>query len=353
MCPCGATTEAVYDRSRRRWRHLDACGTRIVLEAVICRIECRRCGRVRTEQVPWARPNARHTVAFENVVVWCARRMDKTAIAALLRVAWSTVDSMIARAAGDPAALGRLDGLRRIGVDEVSYKHGHKFLTIVVDHDSGDVVWADEGKNAATLTKFYDLLGPHRCARLEAVSMDLGVAFKTATERAAPQARICGDPFHLLKLASETVDTVRRRTLHDIKDPQVRWALLKRPDHLNDHQQQLLDQLAHDETDAWRAWAQREQLRAVLHAPPDRAIAAVDAWLADAAASTVTPIRNLARRFHAHRQLIINTIELRLSNGRLEGTNSKIRLLNHRGFGHHRASALIALILLACRSDQR
>jgi transposase len=353
MCPCGATTAAVYDRSIRRWRHLDACGTRIVLEAAICRIRCRRCARVRTEQVPWARSNARHTRAFENVVLWCARRMDKTAVAELLRVAWSTVDSMIARAAGDPAALGRLDGLRRIGVDEISYKHGHKYLTIVVDHDSGDVVWAAEGKNAATLTAFYDLLGPDRCARLEAVSMDFGLAFKTATERAAPQARICGDPFHLLKLASETVDTVRRRTLKDIKDPQVRWALLKRPDHLNVRQQQLLDQLANDETDAWRAWAQREQLRAVLHTPPERAVDAVDAWLTDAAASTVVPIRNLARRLHNHRQLIINTIELRLSNGRLEGTNSKIRLLNHRGYGHHRAAALIALILLACRNEQR
>lgn len=352
-CPCGATTTAVYDRSTRRWRHLDACGTRIVLEAVICRVRCRRCARVRTEQVPWARPNARHSCAFENMVLWCARRMDKTAVAELLRVAWSTVDSMIARAAGDPAALGRLDGLRRIGVDEIAYKHGHKYLTIVVDHDSGDVVWAAEGKNAATLTAFYELLGPDRCARLEAVSMDLGIAFKTATERAAPQARICGDPFHLLKLASETVDTVRRRTLHDIKDPQLRWALLKRPDHLNDHQQQLLDQLANDETDAWRAWAQRERLRVVLHTPPEGAVDAVDGWLADAAASTVVPIRNLARRFHNHRQLIINTIELRLSNGRLEGTNSKIRLLNHRGYGHHRAAALIALILLACRTEQQ
>jgi len=347
-CPCGASATAVYDRSTRRWRHLDGCGTRIELEAVICRINCRACGRVRTEQVPWARPNARHSIPFENLVLWCARRMDKTAVAGLLRIAWETVDVMIARAAGDPAALSSLEGLRRIGVDEISYKRGHKYLTVVVDHDSGDVVWAAEGKDAATLTKFYELLGPHRCAQLEAVSMDLGLAFRTATQRAAPQARICGDPFHLLKLVSETVDLVRRKTLSDLKDPHLRWALLKRPDHLNDHQQQLLDQLANDETDAWRAWAHREQLRTILHLPADQAATGVDAWLASADASTVGPIRNLARRFRAHRDLIINTIELRLSNGRLEGTNSKIRLLNHRGYGHHRPAALIALILLAC-----
>ena len=353
MCPCGAMTAAVYDRSTRRWRHLDACGTRVMLEAVICRIECRACGRVRTEQVPWARANARHSIAFENVVLWCARRMDKTAVAALMRIAWETVDVMISRAAGDPVALTRLDGLRRIGVDEISYKRGHKYLTVVVDHDTGDVVWAGEGKDAATLNGFYEHLGPDRCALLEAVSMDFGLAFRAATTKAAPQARICGDPFHLLKLVSDTVDIVRRRTLKDVNDPQVRWALLKRPDRLNQHQQQLLDRLAGDETDAWRAWAQREQLRAVLHTPPEHAAEAVDTWLTSAATSTVGPIRNLARRFHTHRELIINTIELRLSNGRLEGTNSKIRLLNHRGYGHHRPGALIALILLACTSEHQ
>ena len=348
-CPCGKTTAAVYDRRVRRWRHLDAAGTRVELEAEICRIFCRRCARVRTELVPWAGPNARHTTAFENRVLWCARRMDKTAVADLFGIAWATVDAMIARAANNTTASdARLDGLRRIGVDEISFKRGHRYLTVVVDHDSGDVVWAAEGKDAATMLGFYEMLGPERCAQLEAVSMDLGPAYQSATRRAAPQARICGDPFHLLKLISDTVDAVRRRTLAHVKDRQVRWALLKRPDHLSDHQQQLLDQLAADGTDAWRAWSFREQFRAVLHTPPAQAAAAVDDWIANAAASTLIPIRNLARRFQHHRDLIVNAIELRLSNGRLEGTNSKIRLLNHRGYGHHRPAALIALIMLAC-----
>lgn len=348
VCPCGHRTWSIYDRRTRRWRHLDACGTRIVLEAEIRRIDCRGCGKVRSERVPWARPGGRHTYAFENMVLWCARRMDKTAVAELMRIAWSTVDIMIGRAAGDPASQ-RLDGLRRIGVDEISYKRGHHFLTVVCDHDSGDVVWACEGKDAAALTSFYTALGPERCAQLEAVSMDLGIAYRHATRRAAPQARICADPFHLLKLASETIDVVRQRTRSTTgRDPQLRWALLKRPDHLNDHQQQLLDQLATNETDAWRTWAHREQLRDILHTTPDNATSAIDDWLTTAAASTVIPIRNLARRFHAHRDLIINTIQLRLSNGRLEGTNSKIRLLNHRGYGHHKPDALIALIYLCC-----
>lgn len=350
-CPCGASTRTVYDRTVRRWRHLDACGTRVWLEAEVCRIDCRACGRVRTEQVPWARPGGRHTIGFERHVLWCARRMDKTAVARLLRIAWATVDAMIVRAVGDPDRLARLDGLRRIGVDEISYKRGHRYLTVVCDHDSGQVVWAGEGRNAAALHAFYTALGPARCAQLKAVSMDLGNAYRQATRVAAPKAKICADPFHLLKLASDTVDAARSRTSGSIRDPQLRWALLKRPDRLSPLQQQLLDQLAADETDAWRAWSHREQLRATLKARPRHAAKVVDRWLATAAASTVVPVRNLARRMTQHRQLIINTITTGLSNGRLEGTNSKIRLLNHRGYGHQRPHALIALILLACSPE--
>lgn len=351
LCPCGVTSTAVYDRRVRRWRHLDVAGARLELEAVVRRVDCRGCGRVRTEQVPWAQPGARHTAAFERHVLWCARRMDKTAVAKLMRIAWGTVDAMIARAAGAPERLARLDGLRRIGVDEISFKRGHRYLTVVVDHDTGDVVWAAEGKTADTLAGFYDALGAERCARLEAVSMDLGAPYRVATRRAAPHARICADPFHLLKLISEVVDLVRRRTLKHLKDPHLRWALLKRPDRLNEHQQQLLDQLTVDETDAWRAWSFREQFRTLLHAPPTVAAARLDEWLDTADNSCVAPIRNLARRMRRHRDLIINTIQLRLSNGRLEGTNSKIRMLNHRGYGHHRPDALIALILLACTTE--
>lgn len=321
------------------------------MEAEVCRVDCRSCGRVRTEVVPWARPGGRHTISFERHVLWCARRMDKTAVARLLRISWETVDAMIVRAVGDPTRLARLDGLRRIGVDEISYRRGHRYLTIVCDHDTGSVVWAREGRDAAALTEFYDALGPKRCKQLRAVSMDLGVAYRQATRAAAPRAKICADAFHLLKLASKTVDVVRARTVKSARDPNLRWALLKRPDHLNPIQQQLLEQLAAEGNDAWRAWTHREHLRAVLKARPRQATRAVDDWLATAAASSVVPVRNLAGRMAKHRQMIINTITTGISNGRLEGTNSKIRLLNHRGYGHHRPEALIALIMLACTPE--
>jgi transposase len=117
------------------------------LEADIHRVDCRSCGRVRTEQVPWARPNARHSTDFENVVAWLAQRIDKTSIGRLLRRSWEAADAIVARVVVDHIDDTRLDNLYRIGVDEISYKRGHKCLTIVADQDTGTVVWVGKQRS--------------------------------------------------------------------------------------------------------------------------------------------------------------------------------------------------------------
>jgi transposase len=148
--PCGASTTARYDSSRRRWRHLDFGACQVWLEADIHRIDCRSCSRVRTEQVPWARSNARHTADFENVTAWLAQRMDKASIARLLRCSWEAVDAIVTRVVAEHIDDARLDQRYRIGVDEISYKRGRKFLTIVADHDTGNVVWVGKERSKAT-----------------------------------------------------------------------------------------------------------------------------------------------------------------------------------------------------------
>jgi transposase len=193
-CPCGATTTARYDTSRRRWRHLDFGACRVWLEADIHRIDCRACGRVRTEQVPWARPNARHSSDFENVVAWLAQRMDKTNIGRLLRCSWEAVDAIVARVVVDHIDDTRLDNLYRIGVDEISYKRGHRFLTIVADHDTGNVVWVGKQRSKTAFEEFFTALGPRRAAAIEAISLDGSSVYLPVTREQIPQARICLDP---------------------------------------------------------------------------------------------------------------------------------------------------------------
>lgn len=167
-CPCGWSTRAVYDRSTRSWRGLDLGATRLVLRAEIRRLSCRRSGRVRTEDVPWARPGARFTRDFEDVVAWLAQRMDKTAITRLLRCSWEAVANIVVRVVADQLDDTRLDEVYRIGVDEVSYRKGHRYLTVVADHDrDGAVIWAGEGKKGvATSSWLFGAASPcHRTTR--------------------------------------------------------------------------------------------------------------------------------------------------------------------------------------------
>lgn len=132
-CPCGFQTPSVYDRSTRRWRHLDLGASKLYLQAEVRRLWCPRCQKVRTERVPWAREGARFSRDLEDVVAWCAQRMDKTAVARLLRISWSAVARIVVRVVHDHNDARRLDGLFRIGVDEVSWRKGHRYVTVVAD----------------------------------------------------------------------------------------------------------------------------------------------------------------------------------------------------------------------------
>jgi transposase len=376
-CPCGWRGRAVYDRSTRRWRHLDLGATKLFLEAEIRRLSCRRCGRVRTEEVPWARPGARHTRDFEDVVAWLAQRTDKTTITRLLRTSWETVNRIVRHVVADHIDHRRLEGLYRIGVDEVSFRKGHRYLTVIADHDrDGMVVWAAEGKNAATFDQFFDELGEAGCAQLEAVSMDFGIAFKTAAARRAPQARQCVDPFHVVQLANLAVEAARRWTWNNqrrinpppkrrpgrprndapplprdharwIKD--TRWALLKDPANLNDSQLKVLHELRRTRSVLYRCWQLKEGLRDLYRlANPADAPHHLDWWIAWACRSRIPAFITLSRTLRANRDRVLAAIELHLSNSKLEGLNSKIRLINHRGYGHHSAAAVIAMIYLCC-----
>jgi transposase len=370
-CPCGWRTWAIYDRSIRRWRHLDLGSARCFLEAEICRIDCARCGRVRTEEIPWARPGARHTKDLQDVVAWLAQRTDKTTITKLLRVSWEAVAHIVAIVVADRLDEARLEGLLHIGVDEISYRQGHRYLTVVADHDrDGAVVWAGDGKNAAALHAFYDLLGTERCDRIEAVSLDMGAAYKSATDAKAPGARQCVDPFHVVKLVNAAVDKSRRwawnesrRRQRSEKGPlgrsrtmatpegwikQTRWALLKDPDSLKESQLAILHALRQQNSVLYRAWQLKEGLRDLYRVRAADAPDHLRWWLAWACRCRIPAFVTLAKTIRINRDRILSAIELGLSNSKLEGLNSKIRLINHRGYGHHSAAAVIAMIYLCC-----
>jgi transposase len=339
----------------RRWRHLDLGACTLFLECEIRRVDCPHCG-VRTEQVPWARPRARHTRDFEDVVTWLTQQTHKQAVAKFFRCAWKTVDSIVTRVVADKLDTTRLEQLYRIGVDEFSYRKGHRYMTLVADHDTGRVVWADEGRGKTPFLKFFDELGPDRSAQLEAISMDMDEGFRRAAGERAPEARLCFDPFHVVQMFSRAVDRLRQQTTNQlvrfmspVQRRNMRWAVLKARERLTEPQQDAIALLRKQRHVLWRAYELKESLRDLyrLEDPAD-ARAYFKAWITRALRSRINSIVLVARRFKANFEGIIAAVELGLANSRLEGINAHIRNINRRGYGHHSVHSLIAMTYLCC-----
>jgi len=357
VCPrCGCVGRAGYDQRLRRWRHLDLARRRCLLEYAVRRFACPGCRRVVSEAVPWARPGARFTRAFEQLVAWLAQQSAFSVISRLLRVTWRSVARIVSRVVAEARPRLRLDGLERIGIDEISYRRGRRFLTVVVDHGSGRVVWVGEGHSQQTLDAFFDELGPERTAALRAVSVDMWAAYLKALRERAPQAAICIDPFHVVQQANKAVETVRKqewRRLQATRTParwlqRTRWAVLKRPERLSEQQADTLALLERENQRLYQAYLLKEQLRAIYAVTPATAAALLDSWLVTASQSELPAFRRLARMLKRHRTGVLNAIEHRLSNSRLEALNARIRLINHRSYGFHSPKPLIALIHLCC-----
>lgn len=351
---------------RRRWRTLDLGVVRAVIEADAPRVSCRVHGVV-VAAVPWARHGAGHTRAFDATVAWLAVHTAKSVVSRLMRISWRTVGAIVARVWADSGGLeDRYEGLRRIGIDEVSYKKGHRYLTVVVDHDTGRLVWAAPGKSAATLEVFFDLLGPRRAAQITHVSADGADWITTVVRRRCPHAIRCADPFHVVAWATDAVDRVRRQAWNEAAGrgagrrgvatgearqlKNTRWVLWKNPDNLTEGQRAKLAWIAKTHPRLHRAWALKEGVRWVFtlaKTSPAAAVEALDRWIGWARRSRIDVFVDLQRRVARHRDQIVAAIEHGLSNGRIESVNTKIRLITRMAFGFHSPDALIALTMLS------
>lgn len=357
FCPlCPFATSSRYDRpaSARRWRQINLGVYRVWLQMQMSRLECPKHGVI-TESVPWAEHGSSFTRDFEEMVTWMARQMPKTAIERLAQIAWRTVGTIIRRTVDRLLDDKRFEGLVEIGIDEVSYRKGHRYLSVIADHRSGDVVWAGEGKSAETAGAFFDGLGPERCAQIKVVTMDMGGAFIKAVGDKCPNATIAFDPFHVVKLANAAVDEVRREevrlrkgTLEGRTIKGTRWTLLKAPESHTDEERLRLSEVAQLNRRLYRAYLFKEELRALYwcgRESAERHLAACIAW---ASRSRIAALVKLGRTLRKHRDGILAAVQTGLSNGRMEGINNKIGVLKHRSFGLHSAPALIALVYLCC-----
>lgn len=362
VCPrCSFATARRHDTRKvdSCWRHLDFGGK-------VCRIRMRRrrlrCPEhgVLAEGVPFARPGSGFTRDFEQLVAWLVTKTDKTTICRFARIVWRTVGAMCERVAADVLDPDRLSGLVDIGVDEISWRKHHHYLTLVSDHATGKIVWGKAGKDTETLNAFFEEVGAEAAEEIESVSMDLGPAYAKSVRARAGRATICFDPFHVVKLATDALDAVRRqvwqaaRKLRDRgiakKYKGARWALLKNPIDLTEDQDGTLREIKRTGGILWRAYQLKEALRAVFAGDldPHTTNTMLARWCSKAQRSRIPEFVRTARTIRKHRDGINAAIERGLSNGRQEGLNNKVRLIIRRAFGFHSAEATLATVMLAC-----
>ena len=369
---------AGYDggQGRRGWRALDLGVIRAEIEAEVPRVSCPEHGVV-VAAVPWARHGAGHTRFFDDQVAWLAVAASKSAVMTLMRVAWRTVGAIVTRVADDAmAGVDRFAGLRRIGIDEISYKKGHRYLTVVVDHDARKLIWAGPGRDKATVRRFFDQLGAERCALITHVSADAADWIADVVAERCPNATQCADAFHVVAWATDALDELRRQVWNEARalargEPSrtrgrpradapprpgheqarglkhARYALWKNPDNLTERQRDKLAWIAATNPKLYRGYLLKEGLRYVFKVKGDAGKQALDRWLAWTARCRIPTFVELGRKIRRHRATIDAALEHDLSNALIESTNTKIRLLQRVAFGFASPQALIALAMLS------
>ena len=345
-----------YDRKPARlWRSLGWGRLKCWLRYAPRRVRCQRCG-VRTEEVPWARLGSYFSRDFEEMVAYLAQVTDKTKVSTLMGISWATVGKILERVVLERLDRERFDDLERIGIDEFGYRKRHRYLTVVVDHDSQTVVWAGEGRSAATLRRFVQALDPERREKIRLVTMDMAGGYRKAVEEGLPWATIVFDRFHVQRLASDAVDEVRREQLRQLRGTKQgrsifksRYPLLKNRWNLNRTDRQKLKDIQRNNAPLYRAYLLKEALAHALdYERPKRAERALKEWLAWASRSRLRPFVRAARTVRKHFQGILAYVSYRLTNGLVEGINNKVRMVARRAFGFHGAGALIGMIYLCC-----
>ena len=386
-CRCGICGKKCsgYDKGngRRRWRAMDIGNSvKVYLESDSPRVWCKEHGAV-VQMVPWARHGSKHTRAFEDTAGWMSLHLSKKAVSEYLRVSWDTVGPMVNRVEKETrSGEKRFDGLVRIGIDETSYKKGHKYITVVINHDTNTVVWAAKGFGKEVLESFFKKLTPAQRKSIQLVSGDGARWIKDTVAEYCPQATFCIDPFHVVSWCEEALDTVRKQQWNEArrkaaeenkgkgkrqkgrpkggsvaktavqKEAEImknaKYPLLMNPDHLSEPAQAKLREILLYDRRLATAYRLKEGLRAIFHLPAEEVRPALEKWRRRAWSCGIPEFVALQRKSRRHMNAIVATVAHQISNARVEATNNKIKLTIRMAYGFRNIDNLIALIYLRC-----
>ena len=341
-CPTCGKHSPGYDSRRRRWRHLDTCQYKTILEADVPRVECPEHGVV-TTSVPWAEPNSGFTAMFEALVIDWLKEATISAVSRLMGLSWNAIDGIMQRAVKRGLARRGEICAPHLGVDETAFKKRHDYVTIVSDQSAGVVLHVGSDRKKAGLKEWYESLPEHHLQAIESVSMDMWPAFINATLESIPGAeeKIAFDKFHVAKYLGEAVDKVRRQEhkalmaegREDLKGSKYDW-LYNRANMSPDKRENFMA-LRQSTLKTARAWAIKELAMSLWgYVSRTWALKAWKRWLSWAMRCRLEPMKKVAKTIKEHLWGILNAIVLKVSNGPAEGLNSRIKALKviSRGF---------------------
>lgn len=356
---CGSCGSEVKSRRGpterpRRWRDLSMGDKWLVIEYWPWRVRCPRCG-IRTEKVPWAEPRCRITRRLAQAVALMAKDRSWQKTAAFFGLNWKTVTAVVKRAVARGLTKRKLKTIRVIGIDEVSRKKGHHYLTLVYDLARGQLLWVGEERKEETLEQFFAWLGKRRSRNLEVACMDMWKPYLNVVRRRAVKATIVFDRFHVVQHLNKAIDEVRRSLWRKLAGALrqavkgTRFVLLKNPWNLTPKQKRQLSVIVRSNSPLSRAYYLKEDFRRFWdYVYEGWAKKHMKQWLWWASHSRLEPFKEFARMIRDHLQGILAWTKLRVSNGALEGMNNKVKLVSHRAYGFRNVENYKAAIYHVC-----
>ena len=352
-CPECRSRMHVKERRTRRWRHLDSCQFKTVLEADVPVVECQTHG-IQTVQVPWADGSSRFTLFFERLAIEVLLACPAAKAAEVLDVTWDQIDGIKQRAVARGMATRSLEGVEYLCVDEKAVGHGHDYVTVVTGIVDGkpNVLHVGDGRDEGALNAFYERLGAGGCKRIQAVSMDMGVSYQNATARHCPDADVVFDPFHIMKMCNKAVDEVRRdealagiRTVREsLKKTRQLW--LWGEENLPGRHAARFEKLKVSSLKTAKAWRVKELWRSFKTcANAEDGLDFFRRWYREAMKTRLAPVKRLAQTMKERVASIVTYLKHRFCNAFAEGVNSRIQLLIQKSCGYRSRERLKTDIL--------
>lgn len=342
ICPECRIPLSIHDRRGRIWRHANYGDAVCYIHARIPRGQCSRCGRIRQLPIPWADPNVSYTRRFMDAAVECMSQMSVAAASRMLMASWRVLDGIVGNIVCRHLDSMDLSGLRRIRVDETSAKKNHRYITVITDADTDDIIFIAKGRRSRVMDEFKNWLLAHGGdpSGIELVASDFGAPFLIGTEENLPNAEPALDPFHLIQMANRALDRDRAAGSADNRFPgSIRFILLKGSESLMDGERRILSEFMRINEGIAQSYRMKEALRGALKYTAEEAdlahvhLAAFAKW---AERKGSAGFRALGKTVEKYNDGIVRAIETGLNNGFQEGLNARIQLSKRLGRGYRR-----------------